>query len=419
MYNIKLLELVAISNVNEKSYLHIRLSTEDEIEFFWSIDNSTAKIFESIFEDDGHHRYRISLSSTYDIAREQCISSITKTYRDISETVFFDCSLQYQSDLDAIKNSQNITELINLPFIFSHLPNSNSVGLHEPINNRNRNMSVKRITATFSSLLALIGLIIVIYAFPKHQIVNKTIIESTLVTAAQQQPQAKITPINSKIMETKEDESNTTTSVDTFIDNASTFSLPYFTIENPITYSIAKDYVALTFDDGPSKYTKKITDVLKQYNVGGTFFFLGNNAKKHPDAVQYVYENGYSIGTHSMSHPDLTQLTSEQYENEILQSVKVIENITNHKVTLFRPPYGAKNEQIIEYVNNQQLKTVLWNKDPKDWNTKKAQNITGYIRENKVSGSIIILHESQTVIDALPEIIEYLQKQNLQIVNLQ
>ncbi|WP_166462379.1 hypothetical protein [Psychrobacillus vulpis] len=41
-----------------------------------------------------------------------------------------------------------------------------------------------------------------------------------------------------------------------------------------------------------------------------------------------------------------------------------------------------------------------------------------YIRGSKSSGSIILLHESQIVVDILPKIIEFLKEQELEIVTL-
>lgn len=46
-------------------------------------------------------------------------------------------------------------------------------------------------------------------------------------------------------------------------------------LKQGVTYNLPDGYVALTFDDGPSIYTKEIVEILKQYNVGGTFFFCG------------------------------------------------------------------------------------------------------------------------------------------------
>ncbi|KQL37539.1 hypothetical protein AN959_00140 [Psychrobacillus sp. FJAT-21963] len=194
--------------------------------------------------------------------------------------------------------------------------------------------------------------------------------------------------------------------------------LPLVELSENVNFSIQEGNVALTFDDGPSKFTKEITDILKEHDVGGTFFFIGKNVEKYHDSIQYVKSNGYSIGSHSMHHHNFTNLSVEQQEYELLHTNKLIENITQEKITLFRPPYGSKNEITIELMDKTNTKMVLWNADTEDWKSQNANEIVNYVVNSKTSGSIILLHESQAVIEALPRIIEHLKNQGLHIVSL-
>ncbi|MOA06840.1 Peptidoglycan-N-acetylglucosamine deacetylase [compost metagenome] len=68
---------------------------------------------------------------------------------------------------------------------------------------------------------------------------------------------------------------------------------------------------------------------------------------------------------------------------------------------------------------NNDKKMVLWNTDPEDWKSKNADAIYQAIVKSKVNGSIILLHESQATLDALPKIIQFLKNKELDIVNLQ
>ncbi|HIW35345.1 MAG TPA: polysaccharide deacetylase family protein, partial [Candidatus Paenibacillus intestinavium] len=262
----------------------------------------------------------------------------------------------------------------------------------------------KRLIATISVLFA------IIFFYLSYQL-NNTAINSTVVVLSNSE--FKMTAVNLKT-----EKNNAISSTNIESDDTNLFSLPYIEIDDSLTYSIPEGYVALTFDDGPSKHTMEITDILKNYEVGGTFFFLGINAKKYPDHVQYVQSNGYSIGSHSMTHSIMTKLSIDEQEDELLQSAKIIEDITKEKVVLFRPPYGDVNEQVKSVVYNNEFKIVLWNRDSEDWKTNDPDKIFNYVRDTDVSGSVIIFHESQSLIDALPRIIENLQERNLQIVNL-
>ncbi|MBE3102379.1 MAG: polysaccharide deacetylase family protein [Firmicutes bacterium] len=195
-------------------------------------------------------------------------------------------------------------------------------------------------------------------------------------------------------------------------------TIPFIELGEATTYSIPEGNVALTFDDGPSQYSIEIADVLKKYGVGGTFFFIGRNAKKYSDYVQYIQSNGYSIGSHSMNHVNIANLSHEEQENELIQSIKLLEEITNGEIILFRVPFGSFNKQVKDLMHEHQYKMVLWNNDPKDWKTRDADKIFNDIQNSYTSGSIILLHESQAVVDALPRIIEYLQGLDLEIINL-
>ncbi|WP_342463219.1 polysaccharide deacetylase family protein [Ureibacillus sp. FSL K6-8385] len=195
--------------------------------------------------------------------------------------------------------------------------------------------------------------------------------------------------------------------------------IPSLQINDFLTFSIPEGYAALTFNDGPSKYTEAIVDILKEKEVGGTFFFIGYNVQKHPDIVKYVHSNGYTIGSHSMTHDSMTEQTLDEQQYEISESKKIIENITGQPVKFFRPPNGLIDENTQAAAQNEQCQIILWNLDPKDWEAETADEIIKNIKNEPVSAAIITLHESPQLVKALPKIIDYLKEQNLKIVSLQ
>lgn len=195
-------------------------------------------------------------------------------------------------------------------------------------------------------------------------------------------------------------------------------TIPSYSIEEFLTFSIPEGYVALTFDDGPSKYTKTIVDILKKHEVGGTFFFIGYNVQKHPELVNYVHSHGFSIGSHSMTHTPMNKQSLEEQQYEIRESKKLLEEIIGEPVKLFRPPYGLFNEQTQSIAENEQCQMVLWNSDPRDRDTEDPNEIIEKIKSENPSSKIITLHESQQLVEALPEIIIYLKQHNLHIVSL-
>ncbi|MBQ1374931.1 MAG: polysaccharide deacetylase family protein, partial [Clostridia bacterium] len=81
--------------------------------------------------------------------------------------------------------------------------------------------------------------------------------------------------------------------------------LPAYT---PAANSTPTKLVALTFDDGPSKYTPRLLDGLKERGAKATFFMLGNCANTYPATVKRAYEEGHQIASHTYDHPRLTTL---------------------------------------------------------------------------------------------------------------
>src|SRR2546422_10372573 len=77
----------------------------------------------------------------------------------------------------------------------------------------------------------------------------------------------------------------------------------------PLSFNIdqfgaANKKIALSFDDGPDpKWTPKILDILKQKNVLGVFFVIGNMANQRPDILRREYAEGHEIGNHTFTHP--------------------------------------------------------------------------------------------------------------------
>ncbi|MGG3887623.1 polysaccharide deacetylase family protein [Metabacillus fastidiosus] len=388
-YSNKLLELLSIERKWNQNYLRIKISLNDSIELLWEIDEETASHLENAISFEKNYQYSLSFNSTWDVIKKQHMSFFIKTHEGKSENFYFICSEQYAEQLKMMKNSKMITQLQNLSFLHvEHLDKETAVTVTPKRSFR------KPIFVSAAAFFILLMIVLVYSSFSFSK--NKSIAQETHVTAQNAKTERK-----------------PNVQVKSNIGDA-----PAFKLADPITYHIEEDSVALTFDDGPSKYSTEIIDILKKYKVGGTFFLIGQNVKKYPDHVQYIYSHGFSIGNHSMHHANFQKLSYEKQKNEIFEANKLIEDITGEPVSLFRPPYGEKNDATLQLLDENNQKIVMWNKDTEDWKTHSPEKIIYYIQHSNISGSIILLHESKAVVDALPTIIEELQKQNLRIVNL-
>ena len=102
--NGKVLELIAIQQDDEKWHLHTRIiSIGQQMEVLWEVDAYTADHLTALCDFSGNHKYRLSFKTSVDSAKSQITSTVSKTYRDISNRLSFICSTEYQKQLEEIK----------------------------------------------------------------------------------------------------------------------------------------------------------------------------------------------------------------------------------------------------------------------------------------------------------------------------
>lgn len=152
--------------------------------------------------------------------------------------------------------------------------------------------------------------------------------------------------------------------------------------------------VALTFDDGPDpRYTPKVLDILQEHNVKATFFLVGARAKEHEDLVKRMHDEGHVIGNHTFWHPNLPKEKLDRLHWEVTETENVIENIIGVKPTLFRSPYGALNEEMVEMLGDMDKTIIGWDVDTLDWKQLNADEIADNALSNVNFGSIILMHD--------------------------
>lgn len=396
----KPIELVAIHKKKDQFFMHIKLMLEQEIELFLKIDESMAIQFENITNFEKKYTYTLSYYTFWNPTQNHFRSYLTKTFLDYGERIYFTCSEEYLQAINQLKQIQDHTQLHTVTTLSTEsIDEQQNIDVSTKDNQRKAKWKLN--PKPKSTLIATIIVSVLLIGYIGYT--NLSFNRAEQVKAEESKSKAAVEePI--KTEKSKEKEKPT---------------IPVTKLKSSVNYEIPKGKVALTFDDGPSKYSKDLVNVLKKYNAGGTFFYIGTRVKQYPEYVRYTNKNGYSIGSHSMTHAKFTKLSIKKQEKEILQSNKLIEKITGDSVVLFRPPYGAKNNSTISLAKKYDLEIVMWNIDTLDWKSRNAKKILQSVKKKKTSGSIILLHESQATLDALPDIIEYLQKKDLEIVSLQ
>jgi peptidoglycan/xylan/chitin deacetylase (PgdA/CDA1 family) len=171
-------------------------------------------------------------------------------------------------------------------------------------------------------------------------------------------------------------------------------------------------YVALTFDDGPTKLTPRLLAVMRKIGVKATFFDTGSHALQYPDAVRQETFQGW-VGNHSYSHPNLVTLGEPGAFNELLGTNQVLQKITGQAPTLFRPPLDAINYKVDFDARELGMTSVEWTTDSYDYTGASTAQIVANA-EKVPPGGIILFHDgNQNTINALPAIVDNLAHRGL------
>ncbi|WP_249872113.1 polysaccharide deacetylase family protein [Oceanobacillus saliphilus] len=185
--------------------------------------------------------------------------------------------------------------------------------------------------------------------------------------------------------------------------------------------------IALTFDDGPDpRFTDEVLNVLNQYNVPGTFFFMGSRAIAYPEIVERTNIEGHVIGNHTYFHPNLVKEADiPTLEREVTRTEDVLFDIIGYRTSLFRPPYGFLYNELVEKLGEMQYLIIGWSVDSLDWQEDPPAVIAANVLDNVHPGAIILMHDGAdwdgdrtNTIEALHQIIPTLQEQGYEFVTV-
>lgn len=179
--------------------------------------------------------------------------------------------------------------------------------------------------------------------------------------------------------------------------------------------------VYLTFDDGPSRYTEEILDILDEYEIRATFFVVGKEDDNAKEALRQIVERGHSLGMHSYSHKYGELYESlDSFAEDFVKLQDYLFDVTGVKSTLYRFPGGSSNtvsktdmKELAAYLEEQGVTFFDWNVAAGDGGRKLlsvqelVDNSTGDIE--KWDTAVLLMHDSadkRTTVEALPTIIE-------------
>ena len=167
--------------------------------------------------------------------------------------------------------------------------------------------------------------------------------------------------------------------------------------------------VYLTFDDGPTaSITSEILDILGEYKAKATFFCIGGNVARNPEAYQAMLEAGHKTANHTWNHMNGWKFSDYSYLKNVLECSTVV------KSHLFRPPYGKITRSQVRALKNR-FQIVMWDVLAADWRKEVSrEKCLSNVVDNARNGSIVVFHDSEkaykNMIYALPESLKMLSE---------
>ncbi len=126
--------------------------------------------------------------------------------------------------------------------------------------------------------------------------------------------------------------------------------------------SLPRKSVMITFDDGYEDNFEKALPILRKYGLPATIFlttnFIGkkmlwNKAETNfvsQEQIKKLIDNGWSIGSHGVTHKELTRIPGFDAETEVVVSKSIIEKSLGVHASFFAYPYGSYNKNVRESV---------------------------------------------------------------------
>ncbi|ODQ55281.1 glycoside hydrolase/deacetylase [Saitoella complicata NRRL Y-17804] len=159
------------------------------------------------------------------------------------------------------------------------------------------------------------------------------------------------------------------------------------------------------------------------------------------DAIKYIYENNFTMGSHTVNHVNFSAVSNDVVEQEISGVQTTIATILDEpdfKATLSRAPYGIPYEPGAPFASDVTRIAPIaakygvhigWSIDSNDWKCKDDQDAAGGVQcvkdnvMNQVKGGswgIILFHAIyHNTPDALSDVIDELVREGYHFVSVE
>jgi peptidoglycan/xylan/chitin deacetylase (PgdA/CDA1 family) len=178
--------------------------------------------------------------------------------------------------------------------------------------------------------------------------------------------------------------------------------------------------VALTFDDGPSPFTDRLLQILKDNDAKATFFEIGNKVAANPAGAKRVVDAGMELGNHTWEHPNMATIPPEDIAPQLTKASDAIEAATGQRPKLFRTAGGLINDAVLAEAKRQGMADINWDVIPFDWANDSNTGATRYMLMTQIKpNSVVLFHDTySSTVDLVYQFIPVLKANGYHLVTV-
>jgi peptidoglycan/xylan/chitin deacetylase (PgdA/CDA1 family) len=178
--------------------------------------------------------------------------------------------------------------------------------------------------------------------------------------------------------------------------------------------------VALTFDDGPSPYTDRLLQILKDNDARSTFFLIGNKVAANPAGAERIADAGMEVGNHTWEHPNMTTIPPQDIPTQLSKAQDAVRAATGQTPKLFRTAGGLINDNVLAEAKRQGLADINWDVIPFDWFNDSNTAATRYVLMTQIKpNSVVLFHDTySSTVDLVQQFIPVLKANGYHLVTV-
>ncbi|AOM83320.1 polysaccharide deacetylase family protein [Salisediminibacterium beveridgei] len=180
--------------------------------------------------------------------------------------------------------------------------------------------------------------------------------------------------------------------------------------------------VLFTIDDAPDNHGVEMAEILQELDVPAIFFVNGHfiNSEEGAEELQAIYDLGFEIGNHSMTHPNFNNISEEQQHDEIVDLNDKIEEIIGERPRFYRAPFGVNTDYSKQVVEDEGMQWMNWTYGYDYFEEYMEKDALADIMVNTEllrDGANLLMHDRDFTKEALEDIVEGLREKGYGFVD--